>query len=151
MPKNWCLWTVVLEKTSKSPLDSKEIKPVYLKGDQPWLFTGRTDAEAEASVFWSSDANRWLIGKVPDAGKDGGQKEEWVSEDRMAGWDHWCSEHELGQAPGGGRDREARHAAVHGIPKSRTQLGERTTAANINTCPSLLIRDLLECFLKCRF
>ena len=84
MPKNWCLWTVVLEKTPESPLDIKEIKTVHLKGDQPWIFTGRTDVEAEASVFLSSDANRWLIGKVPDAGKDWGEGEEGVR-----GWDGW--------------------------------------------------------------
>ena len=76
--KNWCLQTVVLEKTPKSPLDCKEIKPVNLKGDQPWIFTGRTEADAEAPVFWSSDVNRWHIGKVPDAGKDRGQKEKMV-------------------------------------------------------------------------
>ena len=70
MPKNWCLQTVVLEKNPESRLDSKEIKPVNLKGDQPWIFTGRTDAEAEAPIFWSSDVNRWLVGEVPDAGKD---------------------------------------------------------------------------------
>ena len=75
-PKNWCLQTVVLEKTPESPLDSKEIKPVNLKGDQSWIFTERTDAEAETPVFWPSDANRWLIGKVPDAEKDWGQKEK---------------------------------------------------------------------------
>ena len=85
MPKNWCLQTVVLEKTPESPLDSKEIKPVNLKGDQPWIFIGRTDAEAEAPVFWSSDANRQLTGKIPDAGKYWGQKEKRVSEDEMAG------------------------------------------------------------------
>ena len=85
---------------SSSPLDSKEIKPVNLKGDQHWIFTGRTDAEAEAPVFWSSDANRRLIGKVPDAGKHQGQKEKRVSEDEIAGWHHWCNEHELGQTPG---------------------------------------------------
>ena len=96
-PKNWCLWTVVLEKTPESPLESKEIKPVVLKGDQPWIFTGRTDAEAEAPVFWSSDVNRWLIGKVPDAGKDQGQKEKRASEDEMAWLHHWCNGHELGQ------------------------------------------------------
>ena len=61
-PKNWCLWTVMLEKAPESPLDSKEIKPINLKGDQPWIFTGRTDADAEAPIFWLSDANRWLIG-----------------------------------------------------------------------------------------
>ena len=71
-PKNWCLLTVVLEKTPESPLYSKEIKPVNLKGDQPWIFSGMTDAEAETPVFWSSDTNSWLIGKVPDAGKDWG-------------------------------------------------------------------------------
>ena len=74
-PKNLCFWTVVLEKTPESPVGSKEIKPVNLKGDQPWIFTGRTDDKAEAPVFWSSDVNRRLIRKVPDAGKDWGQKE----------------------------------------------------------------------------
>ena len=92
------LQTVALEKTSESPLDSK-IKSVNLKGDQPWIFTGRTDAEAEAPVFWSSDANRWLIGKVLGAGKDRGQ-EKTVSEDEMAGRHHQYNEHELGQTPG---------------------------------------------------
>ena len=76
--------TVVLEKTLESPLDSKEIKPVNLKGDQPCIITGRTDAEAKAPVFWSSDALRQLIGKVPGAGKDWGQKEKRASEDEMA-------------------------------------------------------------------
>ena len=100
--KNWCLQTVMLEKTPESSLDSKDIKPVNLKGDQHWIFTGRTDAEAEAPVFWSSDANNWFIGKVPDAGKDWGQKEKRVSEDDMAGWLHQCNEHELGQTLGDG-------------------------------------------------
>ena len=84
-PKNWCLQSVVLEKTPVSPLDSKEIKPVNLKGDQPWIFTARTDAEAEAPVFWSPDANRRLIGKVPDLGKDWGQKEKSSLQDEMDG------------------------------------------------------------------
>ena len=99
MPKNWYLQGVVLEKTPETPLDSK-IKPVNLKGDRPWMFTGRTGAEAEVPIFWSSDANRQLIGKVPDAGKDWEQKEKRTSEDEMAGWHHWCNEHELGQTPG---------------------------------------------------
>ena len=102
MPKNWCLQTVVLEKTSESSLDSKEIKPVNFNGDRPWIFTVRTDAEAEAPVFWSSDAHRRLTGKVPDAGKDRGQKEKRGSEDEMAGWHHWCNEHELRQSLGDG-------------------------------------------------
>ena len=79
---NRCLWTVVLEKTPESLLDSTKIKPVNLKGDKPWIFTGRTDAEAP--VFWSSNANRRLIGEVPDAGKDWGQKEKRASGDEMA-------------------------------------------------------------------
>ena len=95
--KNWCLWTVLLEKTPESPLDRK-IKPVNLKGNQSWILTGRTDAEAP--VFWSSDVNSWLIGKVSDAGKDWGQKEKRASEDEMAVWHHWCNRHEVGQTLG---------------------------------------------------
>ena len=102
MPKNWCLWTVVLEKTPQSLLDSKEIKPVNLKGNQPWILIGRTDVEAEAPVFWSSDVNSGLIAKVSDAGKDWGQEEKRASEDEMAGWHHWCNGSELGQTSGDG-------------------------------------------------
>ena len=96
------LQTMVLKKAPESPLDSKEIKPVNLKGGQPWIFTGRTDAEADAQVLWSFDANRLLIGEDPGAGKEWGQKEKRVSEDAMAGRHHWCSEHELGQTLGDG-------------------------------------------------
>ena len=85
-PKNWCPRTVVLEKTPESPLDSKEIKPVNLKGYQPWIFAGRTNAKAETPLFWSFDANRQLIGKVPNAEKDWGQKEK-----RASGWDGWMA------------------------------------------------------------
>ena len=92
----WC-WRRLLRV-----LDSKEIKPVNLKGDQPWIFTGRTDTEAEAPVFWSSSANKWFIGKVPDAGKDWGQEEKRALEDEMAGQHHQCNEHELGQTLGDG-------------------------------------------------
>ena len=99
-PKNWCLQTV-LEKTP-DPLDSKEITPVNLEGNQSWTLIGRTDAEAEALVFWSSDANRWLIGKVPDAGKDWGQKEKKASEDEMSGWHHRWKGHKNGQMSGDG-------------------------------------------------
>ena len=100
--KNPCFWTVVLEKTPESPMDRKEIKPVNLKGDQPWIFTGRTDAEAEAPEFWSSDENRWLVSKVPDAGKDWEQKEKRALEDEMVGQHHWCNEYDLGQTLGDG-------------------------------------------------
>ena len=90
---------MVLEKTPDSYLDSKEVKAVNLKGNQLWIVE-RTDAEVETPVFWSSDANSWLIGKVPDAGKDWGQKEKRASEDEMAGRHHWCNKHELEQTLG---------------------------------------------------
>ena len=123
MPKNWCLQTVVLEKTPESPLDSKEIKPVTLKGNQPWILIGRTDADPVAPVFWSSDANSWLTWKVPDAWKEWGQKEKRASEDEMAGWHHWCNGHVLGLQEMV-RDKEAWSAAVHRVTKSWTWLGD---------------------------
>ena len=83
--KNWCFQTVVLEKTLESPLDCKETKPVNLNGNQPWIFTGRTDAEAEALIFWPPDEKSWLIWKVPDAGRDWGQEEKGTAEDEMVG------------------------------------------------------------------
>ena len=105
--KSWYLQTEVPEKTPESTLDSKEIKPVSLKGDQPWIVPRRSDAEAEAPVFWSSNVNRRFIGKVPDAGKDWRQKKKRASEDEMAGWHHRCNEYELGQTPEMVRERKA--------------------------------------------
>ena len=90
-PKNWCFWTVVLEKTLESPLDSKEIQPVNLRGNQSWIFIGRTDAEAGAPVLWPHDAKSWLIWKDPDAGKDWGQEEKGMTEVEMVGWHHWLN------------------------------------------------------------
>ena len=86
--KNWWFWTVVLEKTLESPLDSKEIQPVHPKGDQFWVFIGRTDAEVEIPILWPPHAKSWLIGKTPDPGKDWGQEEKGTTEDEMAGWYH---------------------------------------------------------------
>ena len=100
--KNWCFWTVVLERTFKSPLDSKEIKPVNPKGNQSWIFTGRTDAEAEPLVFWLSDGKSWLIWKDPDAGKDWRQEEKGTTEDDMVGWHHQLKRHKFEQALGDG-------------------------------------------------
>ena len=94
-PKNWCFWTVVLEKTLESPLDCKEIKPVNPKGNQSWIFMGRTDAEAETPVLWPPDAKNWLLGKDPDAGKDWRWKEKGTTEDKMVGWRHWLYGHEF--------------------------------------------------------
>ena len=92
-PKNWCFWTVVLEKTLESPLDCKEIKTVNLY--QSWIFIGRTDSEAEAPILWPPDAKNWLIGKDPDAGKDWGQEEKGVTEDEMARWHHLLDGHDF--------------------------------------------------------
>ena len=95
-PKNWCFWTVVLEKTLESPLDCKEIQPVHPKGDQSWVFFGRTDAEAETPIFWPPDAKSyWLTGKVPDAEKDGKHEEKGTTEDEMVRWHHWLNGHEF--------------------------------------------------------
>ena len=87
--KNWCFWTVVLEKTPESPLDCKEIQPVHPKGNQSWVFIGRTDAEAEAPILWPPDVKSWLIGKDLDAGKDWWQKEKGMTEDEIVRWRHW--------------------------------------------------------------
>ena len=95
-------WTVVLEKTLESPLDTKETKPVNPKGNQPWILTGRTDAEAEAPILWPPDAKNWLIWKYPDARKDWRQEEKGLTEDEMVGWHHWLNGHEFEQAPGVG-------------------------------------------------
>ena len=96
--KSWCFQTVVLEKTLENPLDSKEIKSVNPKGNQPWIFIGRTDAEVP--ILWPSDAKRWLIGKDSDAGKDWGQEEKGVTVDEMVRWHHWLNGHEFEQALG---------------------------------------------------
>ena len=100
--KNWCFWTVVLEKTLESPLGGKEIQPVHPKGNQSWIFIWRTDAEAEATILWPPDAKNWLIGKDPDAGKDWGQEEKATTEDEMVEWHHRLDGHEFEQAPGVG-------------------------------------------------
>ena len=98
--KNWFFWTVVLEKTLESPLDCKDIKPVNPKGNQSWMFIGRTDAEAEVLILWPPDAKDWLIGKDPDAGKGWRQEEKGMTADEMVGWHHRFNEHELEQTPG---------------------------------------------------
>ena len=89
--KNWCFWTLVLEKTLESPLDSKETQPVHPKGNQTWICTGRTDAEAETLVLWPPDLKNWLIWKDPDAGKEWRQQEKGTTEDKMIGWHHWLN------------------------------------------------------------
>ena len=100
VPKKWCFWIVVLEKTLESPLDSKEIKPVNPKGKQSWIFIGRTDPEAEALILWPPDAKSQLTGKDPNAGKDWGQEEKWLTEDEVAEGHHQLNGHEFEQTQG---------------------------------------------------
>ena len=126
VPKNWCFWIGVLEKTLESSLDSKEIKPAHLKGDQPWILTARTDAKGEASVFRSSDVNRQLIGKVPDAGKDWGQKVKRCQRMRCLDIITNAMNMYLGKLQEMVRDREAWCAVVHGVSKSQTGLSNWT-------------------------
>ena len=97
-PKNWCFWIVVLDKTLESPSDSKKIKPVNPKGNQSWIFIGRTDAEAETPVLWPPDVKNWPTGKDPDSGKDWRQEEKGMTEDEIIGWHHRLSKHEFEQA-----------------------------------------------------
>ena len=125
-PKNWCFWIVVLEKTLESPLDCKEIKSVNPKGIKPWIFIGRTDAEAEAPISWPPDVKNQLIRKDPDARKDWGQKEKGMKEDELVGWHHWLDGYEFEQGQELVMDREACRASVHGVAKSHTWLSDWT-------------------------
>ena len=104
----WCFWTVVLEKTLESPLDSKEVQPVHPKGNQSWMFNGRTNVEAETPIHWPPDTKNWLIGKHPDAGKDWRWEEKGTTEDEMVGWHHWLNGHEFESTLGVGDEQGGR-------------------------------------------
>ena len=124
--KNWCFWTVVLEKTFESPLVSKEIKPVHPKRNQSWIFIGRTDVKGETPILWLPYAKSWLIWKDPDAGKDWGQEEKGTTEDETVGWHHRLNGHGFGWTPGVGDGQGAWHVAVHRVTKSWTWLSDWT-------------------------
>ena len=123
-PKNWCVWTVVLEKTLESPLDCKEIQLVHSKGDQSWVLFGRTDAKAETPILWPPHVKSWLIGKDSDAAKDWGQEEKGMTEDEMAGWHHWLNGRGFGWTSGVVDGQGGLASAVHGVTKSWTQLSD---------------------------
>ena len=125
-PKNWCFWTVVLEKTLGSPLDCKEIQLIHPKGDQSWVFIGRTDVEAETPILWPPHAKSWLIWKDIDAVKDWGQEEKGTTEDETVGWHHQLDGVSLSKLQEMANDRDAWRAAVHGVTKSRTWLRDWT-------------------------
>ena len=138
-PKNWCFWTLVLEKTLESPLDCKEIKPVDPEGNQPWIFIGRIDAESEAPTLWSFDLKSWLIGKDPDSGKDWRQEEKGATEDEMVGWNHRLNGYEFEQSPG---DGEGQGSLVCCSSCSRKELDMTEEMNNNNSVPVTVLIHL---------
>ena len=126
VPKNWCFWAVVLEKTLESPSDCKEIQQVHHKGDQSWVFIGLTDAKAETRILWPPHVKNWLLGKDPDVGRDWGQWEMGTAVDEIAGWHHWLDGHEFEWTLGVGDGQGGLACSIHGVAKSQTWLSDWT-------------------------
>ena len=145
VPKNWCFWTVVLEKTLESPLDCNEIQPVHSEGDQSWVFSGRTDAKAETPILWPPDAKSWLIGKDPDAGRDWGQEEKGTTEDEMAGWHHGLDGPEFEWTPGVG-DGQGGLACCDSWGRKESDTTEWLNWTELNTPTSELEADSWQKF-----
>ena len=146
--KNWCFWTVVLEKTLESPLDCKKIQPVNPKGNQSWIFIGRTDAEAETPILCPSDGKNWLTGKDPDAGKDWRQEDKGTTEDEMVGWHHWLDGHEFEQAVGVG-DGQGSLACCS--PWGAKELDTTGKLNNNNNVPGKTEVESVECSWSLKF
>ena len=143
--KNWCFWTVVL-KTLESPLDCKEIQPVHPKGDQSWVFIGRTDAEAEMPILWPPYVKSWLIRKSPDAGRDWGQEEKGTTEDEMVGWHHQLDGHEFGWTPGVG-DKQGGLVCCDSWGHKELDMTEDWTELNTSMCDYLMRVRVGNCLL----
>ena len=139
-PKNWCFWTVVLEKTLESPLDCREIQPVHPKGNQSWMFIGRTDAEAETPILWPPDEKSWLIEKDSDAGRDWGQEEMGATEDEIARWHHLLDGHEFEWTPGVG-DGQGGLACCGSWGHKESDTTERLNWTELNWAPNVKLRE----------
>ena len=146
--KNWCFWTVVLEKTLESPLDWKETQPVNPKGDKSWVFIGKTDVEAETPILWPPDARSWLLWKDPDSAKDWGQ-EKGMTEDEMVGWYHRLNGHGFGWTPGAGDGQGSLACCGLWVHKeldmteqlNRTEDNMRKSTVNIHTNQNIVTQS----------
>ena len=140
--QNWCIWTVVLEKTLESPLDCKEIQPVHPKGDQSWVFIVKTDAKAETPILWPPHAKSWLIGKDPDAGRDWEQKE--ITEGEMAGWQHRPDGHEFEWTLGVG-DGQGGLVCCDSWGRKESDTTDRLNWTDLELHDGMFIDKIIEC------